>query len=125
MAVAFFWLPSYVYIVSLDVLLRWGLLRLVSGDPPHLHALPLHATQGVTLFLLLRAFAGGCTAMTGVEAISNGVPAFQDPAPRNAARTLVTLAVILGALVLGVTGLGHAIGAVPSDRASVIAQIGH
>jgi hypothetical protein len=62
--------------------------------------------------------------MTGVEAIANGVPVFEEPEPRNAARTLMTLGVLLAAFVLGVTGLGSAIGAVPSDRASMIAQIG-
>jgi amino acid transporter len=122
---AVFVLPTYVFLGSLAVLLGWGLLRLVTGDLPHLHAQPLHATEGVTLFLLLRAFAGGCTAMTGVEAIANGVPMFEDPEPRNAARTLTTLGVLLGVLVVGVTGLGNAIGAVPSDQAGVIAQIGH
>src|SRR5947209_9286153 len=74
---AFFVLPTYVFLGSMALLLGWGLLRMVTGDLPHLHARPLPATEGVTLFLLLRAFAGGCTAMTGVEAIANGVPLFE------------------------------------------------
>jgi hypothetical protein len=80
--------------------------------------------EAISLFLILRAFAGGCTAMTGVEAIANGVPVFEPPETRNAAGTLVTLAVILGALFLGVVALGHGIGAVPSSDQSVLAQIG-
>src|ERR687885_809010 len=78
---AFFVLPTYIFLGSLAVLLCWGVLRLVSGDLPHLHARPLHAAEGVTLFLLLRAFAGGCTAMTGVDAqighaVAGGGPLF-------------------------------------------------
>ncbi len=103
---ALFVLPTYVFISSLAVLLGWGLLRLATGALPPLHAVPTHATEGVSIFLVLRAFAGGCTAMTGVEAIANGVPAFKEPSARNAAGTLVTLAVMLGALFLGVAGLG-------------------
>jgi len=121
---ALFVLPTYVFVGSLAVLLGWGLLRFATGNLHPLHAVPTHATESVSLFLVLRAFAGGCTAMTGVEAIANGVPVFKEPAPRNAAGTLVTLAVMLGALFLGVAGLGYAIHAVPSDQASVIAQIG-
>jgi hypothetical protein len=74
--------------------------------------------------LLARAFAGGCTAMTGVEAIANGVPVFKKPESKEAARTLVILAMILAALFLGVSYLGSTVGAHPSDQASVIAQIG-
>jgi len=121
---ALFVLPTYVFVGSLAVLLGWGLLRFATGNLHPLHAVPTHATESVSLFLVLRAFAGGCTAMTGVEAIANGVPVFKEPAPRNAAGTLVTLAVMLGALFLGVAWLGYAIHAVPSDQASVIAQIG-
>jgi hypothetical protein len=76
------------------------------------------------LFLILRAFAGGCTAMTGIEAIANGTPVFKRPEPRNAAATLTTLTVILGALFLGTNWLGHHVGAVPTDQANVVAQIG-
>ncbi len=121
---ALFILPTYIFIGSLAALLLWGLLRLATGDLPALHDAPVHATEGVSLFLILRAFAGGCTAMTGVEAIANGVPAFQPPAARNAAGTLVVLAATLGTLFLGVAFLGHVVGAIPSDQASVIAQVG-
>ncbi|HEY4025656.1 MAG TPA: APC family permease [Candidatus Dormibacteraeota bacterium] len=121
---AFFVLPTYVFVGSLGLLVTWGLMRLaLGGSPPHV-ASPPPAVEPLSLLLVLRAFAGGCTAMTGIEAIANGVPAFQKPESRNAAGTLVVLACILGALFLGVAVLGHSIGAVPSDRANVIAQIG-
>jgi amino acid transporter len=116
--------PTYIFIGSLGLLLAWGLVRfIVEGGLPQVVPTP-QPVEGVTLFLLLRAFAGGCTAMTGVEAIANGVPEFEPPETYNAAGTLVTLALILGALFLGVVFLGHAIGAVPSAQASVVAQIG-
>jgi amino acid transporter len=122
---AFFVLPTYLFIGSLGLLVAWGLARLAfGGGLPHVAAAPPPPVEPLTLFLVLRAFAGGCTAMTGIEAIANGVPAFRPPESRNAAGTLVVLACTLGALFLGVAALGHAIGAVPSDRGNVIAQIG-
>src|ERR1700688_440851 len=121
---AAFILPTYIFVISLAALLVVAALRIATGNPPpHLHALP-NATEGVTLILVLRAFAGGCTAMTGVEAIANGVPSFEPPEARNAARTLTIIAVLLGVLFLGVAILGRSIGAVPTDQANVIAQIG-
>jgi amino acid transporter len=121
---ALFIIPTYVFIGSLAALLLVGIVRELTGHAPAaLHPVPA-ASEGLGVFLLLRAFAGGCTAMTGVEAIANGVPAFRRPESRNAARTLTVLALLLGALFLGVAGLGHRIDAVPSDQANVIAQIG-
>ena len=121
---AAFILPTYVFIGSLAALLVVGVVRLViEGVPPPLHT-PPPAIEGVSLLLILRAFAGGCTAMTGVEAIANGVPLFQRPEPKNAASTLTALALMLGALFLGVAGLGVVVGAVPSDQENIIAQIG-
>lgn len=121
---AAFILPTYVFVLSLAALLIVAGFRIATGNPPqHLHTVP-SATEGVSLFLILRAFAGGCTAMTGVEAIANGVPAFDPPESRNAARTLTILACVLGALFLGVALLGRSIGAIPTDQSNVIAQIG-
>ncbi len=121
---AVFVVPTYIFIGSLAILLVWGLVRLATGGLPSVASHPPPVTESVTVLLVLRAFAGGCTAMTGVEAIANGVPAFEPPQSRNAAGTLVTLGTMLGALFLGVAILGNAIHALPSDRASVIAQIG-
>jgi amino acid transporter len=121
---AFFVVPTYIFIGSLAALLAWGLVRLATGSLPTVASHPPPVTESVTVLLVLRAFAGGCTAMTGVEAIANGVPAFEPPESRNAAATLVTLGTILATLFLGVVILGNAIHALPSDQASVIAQIG-
>src|SRR5436190_221715 len=99
---AAFVLPTYLFIGSLAVLLIVGGIHLlVDGTPSPARHLP-PASEGLTIFIVLRAFAGGCTAMTGVEAISNGVPAFRKPSSRNAAGTLITLAAILVVLFLGV-----------------------
>jgi amino acid transporter len=121
---AAFILPTYVFVLSLSALLLVAAFRIATGNPPHqLHAVP-SPTESVSLFLVLRAFAGGCTAMTGVEAIANGVPAFERPESQNAARTLTILACLLGTLFLGVALLGRSIGAIPTDQVNVIAQIG-
>src|SRR5262249_58948468 len=77
----------------------------------------------LTLFLVLRAFSSGCTALTGVEAISNGITAFREPKSRNAATTMAWMAAILGALFLGITYLALRVHAVPSDQETVISQL--
>src|SRR5260221_4628160 len=74
-------------------------------------------------FLILRAFSSGCTALTGIEAISNGITAFKEPKSKNAASTLVAMSSILIVIFLGFTLLSNQIGAVPSDRETVISQI--
>ena len=90
-------------------------------------ALPAHAagTAPFTVFLLLRAFASGCTAMTGTEAISNGVSAFEKPEAENAGKTLIAMAVLLGLMFLGITSLAHTVQVVPVEHESVVSQIGH
>ncbi len=118
-----FALPTYGFIASLGLLVLWGSARLITtggGAPP---VMPPQATNPITLFLLLRAFSSGCTALTGVEAISNGVTAFKPPESRNAGLTLVAMAAILGGLFAGVTGLAHAYGIVPREEETVVSQI--
>ncbi|MBC7529802.1 MAG: APC family permease, partial [Chthonomonadaceae bacterium] len=127
-----FALPTYVFIVSLFAVLIIGLYKtLVSGGHPvPLHALPLvpPATVGVTLWLLMRSFASGCTAMTGVEAVSNGVSAFANPGVKNAQKTLTAIVALLGLLLGGIAYLCrvYRIGAMNSEDAgydSVISQL--
>jgi amino acid transporter len=122
---AVFVAPTYIFVGSLGLLLAWGLFQMtLGGGVPSVTQAPPAPVEGVSLFLILRAFAGGCTAMTGVEAIANGVPVFEPPESRNAAGTLVVLGLMLGVLFLGVVIVGHAIGAIPSDQANTVAQIG-
>jgi amino acid transporter len=122
---AIFSVPTYVFVVIMAAMIVIGLVRLFLGHAsahPAPHPVP-PAAQPLTLFLLLRAFASGCTALTGVEAISNGVPAFQPPESRNAAQTLVWMAAILISLFLGITVLANAYGAVPAHGETVVSQI--
>jgi hypothetical protein len=81
----------------------------------------MHGT--ITLFLLLRAFSSGTTALTGVEAISNGIPAFKDPKSKNAGITLMVMSLILGTLLLGITFLSVQVGTIPSEEETVISQL--
>jgi amino acid transporter len=118
-----FSIPTYAFIATLSILVVVGIGRYLLGTLPPA-APPPDAAEPLTLFLVLRAFAGGCTALTGIEAIANGVPTFRPPETRNAAATLATLAVILGVLFGGVAFLASATGAIPSEENSVISQLG-
>jgi amino acid transporter len=104
-----FLIPTYSFVVSIFLLIGVGVFKHVTGSavpvPPPEH-LPI-VTESIALFLVLRAFAAGCTALTGVEAISDGVLAFQPPEWANARKTLLYLGVILGAMFLGITYLAH------------------
>ena len=81
------------------------------------------ASRRLGLFVLLRAFASGCAALTGIEAVANGVPSFQPPESKNAATTQVWMAAILMAFFVGVTVLAHEMGIVPSESKTVVSQI--
>jgi amino acid transporter len=122
-----FAVPTYFFLVMMVITVVVGLVRLFLGtlgtviDPPEVET--LGATGAVTAFLLLRAFANGTTALTGVEAISNGIPAFKEPRSHNAGITLVWMSAILGVLMLGITFLATRIGAIPSEAETVISQV--
>jgi amino acid transporter len=121
-----FAVPTYFFVFSIFVLIGAGLYNYLTGHLEPLH-LPLPANAGshrVTTFLLLPAFANGCTAMTGVEAVSNGVPAFRPPEAKNAASTLVSMAVLAITMFLGITVLAHAYHVIPTDVESGISQLG-
>ena len=97
-----------------------GTLSVVE-NPPEIEM--MHAVQPITFFLILRAFSNGTSAVTGVEAISNGITAFKEPRSKNASVTLVWLSVILGSLMLMITFLSHQIQAVPAESETVISQL--
>ncbi|MCZ7542312.1 MAG: APC family permease [Anaerolineae bacterium] len=121
-----FSIPTYFFLTVMFVTLGIGVVRILTGSLPTVAGVePMHhVAEPLTLFLVLRAFSSGCAAMTGVEAISNGITAFKEPRSRNAASTLVWMAVILIILFLGITLLAHQIEAVPSEVETVISQIG-
>jgi len=118
---AIFALPTYLFVLSLGGVLVYGLIQALGhGGHPHPVLAPPavpKAVEGVSLWLLLRAFASGCTAMTGVEAVANGVTIFADPVVRNAQRTLTAIVVILLALLAGIAYLCHAYGIAAMDEA--------
>src|SRR5262249_33850491 len=118
-----FAVPTYFFIVSFGVLLVGGFYRLVTGTLEPVTEPPPAAVEALTWFLVLRAFSSGCTAMTGTEAISNGIPAFRSPESRNAAITLAWMAGILATLFVGLTVLASAPPVLPSDSETVVSQI--
>jgi amino acid transporter len=120
-----FAIPTYAFIVAFLALIATGAAKCTMGTCPHAvvpHPLPVGA-GAVTLFVLLRAFASGSSALTGVEAISNGVSAFRHPQAKNAARTLAILGVVAITLFVGVSFMTVRMHAAPSGTASVISQI--
>jgi amino acid transporter len=122
-----FAVPTYVFVGLMYLLIGYGLYRLVVGGgmtyaPPPSARQPVGEALGV--FVLLRAFAQGCTAMTGTEAISNGVPAFKAPEAHNARATLVWMGVLLATMFLGLSYLAVQLGVLPADDETVISQIG-
>ncbi len=127
-----FMLPTCIFILSLCALVVWGILATISaGGHPHPVVSPPHlakATEAMGAWVLMRAFASGCTAMTGVEAVSNGVQAFREPVVPAAHRTLTIIVAILMVLLLGIAYLAHAyhIGATEpgtSQYQSVLSQL--
>jgi amino acid transporter len=117
--------PTYFFLLSLTSLLAVGAWRVLSGSvaPPVSTHGDVGTASALTTFLVLRAFANGCTAMTGVEAISNGVPAFKPPEHRNAATTLMLMAGLCVMLFMGTTLLAHAYAVVPTDEETVVSQL--
>ena len=120
-----FSVPTYFFIGAIVALLIAGAWRYLTGgfEP----ALPVGAgipeDHSLTALMLFTAFANGCTAMTGVEAVSNGVPAFRPPESRIASATLITMAALAVSMFVGITLLAHATGAVPSDTETIVSQI--
>jgi len=120
-----FSIPTYFFVVSLLMLIGVGAWRALSGTIQPVEVANAIAPTGehLTLFLLLTAFSNGCTAMTGVEAVSNGVPAFKPPESKNAAATMLMMAVLSITMFLGITLLAHAYHALPSEQETVVSQI--
>jgi len=118
--------PAYLFIFSFGLMIVVGLVRAFFGGVEAASAPEagqVVATQSLGLFLILRAFASGSAALTGVEAISNGVPAFKQPESRNAATTLAWMAGILAFLFLGVSVLAHQMHVMPLANQTVPSQI--
>jgi amino acid transporter len=120
-----FAIPTYFFVVTTLALIGVGAWRVLTGHVPPITTPEPVASIGapLTLFLLLTAFSNGCTAMTGVEAVSNGVPAFKPPESKNAAATMLMMAVLAITMFLGITFLAHAFHVMPSEQETVISQL--
>jgi amino acid transporter len=122
-----FTLPTYIFVFSILALIGWGLTQAFTG---HLSAEPIRsefhfAFPAIGIFAVLQAFSAGCTALTGVEAVSNGVPAFRKPEADNAVITLIWMVVLLGVMFIGISVLAHLLHVVPNENETVVSQIAH
>ncbi|MDI6827140.1 MAG: APC family permease [Armatimonadota bacterium] len=118
-----FALPTYAFLAGTYALLAVGIYREHTIGIEVQPARQISAVTPITVFLILRAFSGGCVAMTGTEAISNAVQAFKPPESKNASTTLMIMACILGSLFLGISYLAWKIGVVPQENETVVSQI--
>src|SRR5207302_2478184 len=121
-----FAVPTYFFVVSIFGLILIGLYHYAAGTiaPVDVAAATHAGSKPLTTLLLLTAFANGCTAMTGVEAVSDGVPAFRPPESKNAAATLVTMASMGVGMFIGITVLAHVYKVIPQSAESGISQLG-
>lgn len=115
--------PVYLFLLSFLPILGWGAVRILREGPGTLAAVAPPATEPLTLFLVLHTFASGCTALTGIEAISNGVPAFRSPESRNAGRTLIAMAILMATLFAGSIGLTQAFAIIPRPDETILSAL--
>jgi amino acid transporter len=122
---ALFAVPTYLFVVSFAAMLAYGFVRWMFGweGVPAPAAEPAEMSQALTIFLVLRAFASGCAGLTGVEAVSDGVPAFRPPEARNARIVLAWLGIILVTLFIGITFLAHHYQVLPRAEETVVSQL--
>ncbi len=127
---ALFAVPTYLYIASVSILVLYGFYRIFFGEVTPVPYDPQQSEAarelGGTLstLLLLKGFSSGAVALTGIEAIADGVPAFRPPKPKNAASTLMIMAIILGTLFFGVSVLAHHLHPFPTEHETVMSQMG-
>ena len=116
--------PTYLFVISILGMIAWGVVGTALGrmeEAPYEPHPP--GLEGISLFLLLRAFSAGCTALTGVEAVSDGVPAFRPPEAHNARIVMAWLGAITVAMFLGITYLAYDFGIVPGGNETVVSKI--
>ncbi|MEZ4670338.1 MAG: APC family permease [Anaerolineae bacterium] len=121
-----FSIPTYFFLFTMILTLVIGFIKLATGSlgvVQGVEAIQHNTLEPITLLLLLRAFSSGCTALTGIEAISNDTQLFKQPRAKNAANTLVAMSAILITLFLSITVLANAVHAIPSETETVISQL--
>jgi amino acid transporter len=115
--------PVYLFLFTYLPMLAYGAVRLLLNGPGSLAAAAPSPSQPLTTFLVLRTFSAGCTALTGIEAISNGVPAFRPPEAQNAGRTLMVMALLMGLLFVGSIGLMQALAVVAGPEETILSAL--
>lgn len=119
-----FGVPTYLFILTMIALIATGLIKYSLGlYTPQEQAVAVQQAGDTLLFVLLRAFASGCTALTGVEAVSNGVPNFKDPAPKNAKTVLYAMAGFVALVFFGVSSLINLYQITPNSEATAVSQL--
>jgi amino acid transporter len=116
-------IPVYLFLFTYLPMLAYGVLRLAMDGPGSLATVAPLPAEPLTAFLVLHTFSAGCTALTGIEAISNGVPAFQPPETKNAGRTLVVMALLMGLLFIGSIGLTQALAVVAGPQEMILSAL--
>jgi amino acid transporter len=115
--------PVYLFLFTYIPMLVYGGIRLLLNGPTPLETVAPQPVQPLTLFLILHTFATGCTALTGIEAISNGVPAFQRPESKNAGRTLIAMAILMSILFVGSIGLTQFLGVIAGPQETILSAL--
>lgn len=118
-----FALPTYLFIFSIVFMIGKGVWNILSGTAPMAAPIIHEAYPAIPLFLLLRAFSSGCVALTGIEAISNGIPIFRDPSQKNAKTTMAWMSFLLGAFFLAITLLSHWYGIIPHEGETAVSLL--
>jgi amino acid transporter len=116
-------IPVYLFLFTYLPMLAYGMMRAVVEGPRSLVAVAPPATQPLTAFLVLHAFATGCTALTGIEAISNGVPTFRPPEAKNAGHTLLVMALFMAFLFVGSIGLTQTLAVVAGPQETILSAL--
>ncbi|WP_405117149.1 APC family permease [Paenibacillus sp. FSL K6-1217] len=116
--------PVYLFVLAMFIMIGLGVFNVLTGRvPAELHTSLGTPVAGISLFLLLRAFSSGSSALTGVEAISNAIPNFKAPAPNNAAKTLAAMGILLALLFSGIVFLAYYYGIAPREQVTVVSDI--
>ncbi len=116
-------IPVYLFLLTYLPMLVYGLVVLFTDGRVPIASVAPPASHPLTLFLIMHTFATGCTALTGVEAISNGVPAFKSPESKNAGRTLIVMAVLMGILFAGSIGLTQFLGIIAAPHETILSAL--
>ncbi len=118
-------IPVYLFLFTYVPMLIYGAFKLYLYGPQPFTPVPPAPVSGLTPFLVLHAFSTGCTALTGIEAISNGVPAFRPPEAQNAGKTLIIMAMIMAILFIGSIGLTQFLGIIPTTNETILSALAH